>query len=212
MEAFPNNTDEKKKVVPSNSIKKDEAKQPELPDAIVEGGVKKKKQTFGDKAKKLLVKEDAKSVGAYVFKDILIPALKNTFVSMVQNGVDLWVNGSVSAPRKANGSRVTRTPYSSYYQDDEDYRGRRSKPYSAPTYSYNEIEFDSREDSEAVLMRLRQRVFEFGSASIAYLYSLVGWSSDWTANQYGWLNLDQANIIRTSVGTFVLKLPRPVEL
>ena len=211
MEAFPNNTDERK-VVPSNSIKKDETKQPELPEAIIEGEVKKKKQTFGDKAKKLLIKEDAKSVWSYVFGDILIPALKNTFVSMVQNGVDLWVNGSVTSKRNAgNGGRVTRTPYSSYYQEDEDYRGRR-KAYAAPTYSYDEIEFDSRGDAEAVLMRLRQRIFEFGSVSIAYLYSLVRWSSDWTANQYGWINLEQAYIMRTTSGTFVLKLPRPVEL
>ena len=210
MEAFPNNTDEKK-VVSANTVKKDEAKQPDLPEAIVESGVKKKKQTFGDKAKKLFIKEDAKSVWSYIFGDILIPALKNTFVSMVQNGVDLWVNGSVT-PRKAAGGngRVTRTPYSSYYED-EDYRGRR-KAYTAPTPSYDEIEFDSRGDAEAVLMRLRQRIFEYGSVSIAYLYSLVKWGSDWTANQYGWLNLEQASIVRTNVGTFILKLPRPVEL
>ena len=210
MEAFPNNTDERK-VIPSNSIKKDEQKQPELPSPVIEGEVKKKKQTFGDKARKLFIKEDAKSVWSYVFGDILIPALKNTFVSMVQNGVDLWVNGNVTPKKSSSGGRVNRVPYGSYYQEDEDYRGRR-KAYSAATYSYNEIEFDSGKDAEVVLMRLRQRVHEFGSASIAYLYSLVGWSSDWTANQYGWLNLEQANIIRTNVGTFILKLPRPTEL
>ena len=207
---FPDNTNEGK-VVRTNVVKKDETKQPELPEPIIEGEVKKKKKTFGDKAKRLFVKEDAKSVWSYVFGDILIPALKNTFVSMVQNGVDLWVNGSVTPKKSSNGSRVSRTPYGSYFREDEDYVGKR-RPYSAATAQYDEIEFDSRGDAEAVLMRLRQRIYVYGSVSIAYLYSLVRWSSDWTANQYGWINLDQANILRTTAGTFLLKLPRPVEL
>ena len=212
MEAFPDNTDKGRNM--SSPIVKKEEKQQDLPEPIVSGEVKKKKQTFGDKAKKLLIKEDAKSVWSYVFGDILIPALKNTFVSMVQNGVDLWVNGSITTKKtSSNGGRVSRIPYSSFYPEDEDYRGRGSrKAYSIPTNLYDEIEFDHRDDAEAVLMRCRQRIHEFGSVSIAHLYSLVGWKSDWTANQYGWLNLDQANVIRTGVGTFVLKLPRPVEL
>lgn len=212
MEMYPNNTDAGRAVVPANTVKKD-IQEEALPDAIIEGEVKKKKQTFGDKARSLLIKEDAKSVWSYVFGDILIPALKNTFVSMVQNGVDLWVNGSVS-PRRVDrrDSRVTRTPYGDYYDsgNDQDYRGRR-RAYAAPTYSYDEIEFDSKGDAEAVLMRLRQRIYDTGSVSIAYLYSLVRWNSDYTANQYGWINLDQANVIRTGNG-YLLKLPRPVEL
>ena len=211
MEAFPNNTDERK-VSTIQTVKKEE-KQVDLPDPIVSGEVKKKKQTFGDKAKRLLFKEDIKSVWSYIFGDILVPALKSTLLNTVQNGAEFMIMGGVSNPKRSssNGGRVSRVPYSTFYED-EDYKGRTRKAYSIPTNLYDEIEFDHRDDAEAVLMRCRQRILEFGSVSIAHLYSLVGWKSDWTANQYGWLNLDQANVIRTGMGTFVLKLPRPVEL
>ena len=207
MEAFPDNTDKKKEATATPPT---EPEKEFVPDPTV----RKRKQTFGDKAKNLLVKEDAKSVWSYVFGDILIPALKNTFVSMVQNGVDLWVNGRVSPRSGRKDDRVRRTAYSSYYdqREDQDYRGRYEQPRRVmPTDLYDELEFESIGKADYVLSRLRGMIYEKGFVSIAEYYRLAEYKSDYTAVDWGWLNLDSAKVIRSSYG-YILKLPRPVEL
>ena len=48
----------------------------------------------------------------------------------------------------------------------------------------------------------------YGNVSVADLYDLVGKSSEYTDNKYGWTNLRNAEPVRVRDG-YMLKLPKP---
>ena len=204
MDEFPNNTDE---ALIANMDSKPAIAEQEQP-----VGVHKRNPTFGDK-----VKRKTEGVWSYIFKDILIPAFKNTLVSMVQNGIAMLVNGNVDMRRRDyRDDRIIRTPYSSYSNSgyyDQNYGGRGyiQERRPVPTYLYDELEFDEIGRPERILATLRNEIFRRGAVSIAFYYRQAGYMSDHTAENWGWINLDSARIIRTNTG-YVLRLPKPVEI
>lgn len=52
---------------------------------------------------------------------------------------------------------------------------------------------------------------EYESASISDLYSLVGWSSNYVDQKWGWMDLHGSQVRRTHDG-YILEFPRPVRL
>lgn len=172
-----------------------------------------KKKTVGDKAKTLFFKEDVKSVARYIFKDILVPALKKTFVAMVNNGTNMMVYGDQRGyDDRDRNYRGSRTSYQDYYDRDRDYdyRGRNQRIVT-PTYAYDEVIFPSRGEAEEARRRMRDHIARKGVVSVAYMYALAGWSYDYTAEYYGWRNLDFAEIVPLSSG-YYLKLPKAIEI
>lgn len=172
-----------------------------------------KKKTVGDKAKSLLFKEDMKSVARYIFKDILVPALKKTFVAMVNNGTNMMVYGDQRGyDDRDRNYRGSRTSYQDYYDRDRDYdyRGRNQRIVT-PTYAYDEVIFPSRGEAEEARRRMRDHIARKGVVSVAYMYALAGWAYDYTAEYYGWRNLDFAEIVPLSSG-YYLKLPKAIEI
>lgn len=220
MEYFENNSDTYRRassqdnnLIAAGTVPNQGKKEEPRPEPIITGEVHKKKQTAGDKMKKLFIKEDTKSVFSYVFNDILVPALGNTIVDMIRNGAEMIFLGSARGPRTYNSNPGSgRIRYDSYYDRrdfDQDYRGRYPQRPSMPTYSYDDITFESRADAEAVLVRLKERIYESGAVSVAFLYSLVHWQSDYTADGYGWRDLRDAQVVLVRDG-YWLRLPRPV--
>lgn len=196
------------------NVKKEEV----IPEPIVVSGVSKKKKTFGMKAKELFVKEDAKSVSQYLFGDILIPAFTNTVLDMIKNGAEMMFLGRTRGPSRSRYEYGGRIRYENYYDRDEAYYGSRrpqyAGPVTTPTYSYDEIVFESRADAEAVIIDLKKHIRDFGYVTIPYLYGIIGWRSDWTAPRYGWTNLDGPNsdYIIMSGGGYWLRLPKPTAI
>lgn len=173
-----------------------------------------KKKTVKDKAASLFIKEDLKSVCRYVFRDILVPALKKTFVAMINNGTNMMVygDGKGYADDRDRNYRGSRSSYQDYYDRDRDYDYRgRTQRMVAPTYSYDEVIFPSRGEAEEARRRMRDHINRKGVVSVAYMYALAGWSYDYTAEYYGWRNLDYAEIVPLSSG-YYLKLPKAIEI
>lgn len=172
-----------------------------------------KKKTAKDKAKSLLFKEDLKSVARYIFHDILVPALKKTIVAMINNGTNMMVYGDQRGyDDKDRTYRGSRSSYQDYYDRDRDYDYRgRSQRIVTPTYAYDEVIFASRGEAEEARRRMRDHIARKGAVSVAYMYALAGWSYDYTAEYYGWRNLDFAEIVPLSSG-YYLKLPRAIEI
>lgn len=173
-----------------------------------------KKKTVKDKAKLLLFKEDAKSVARYIFRDILVPALKKTFVAMVNTGTNMMVYGDGRGyDDRDRNYRGSRSSYQDYYDKDRDYdyRGQSNQRIVTPTYAYDEVIFASRGEAEEARRRMRDHIARKGAVSVAYMYALAGWSYDYTAEYYGWRNLDFAEIVPLSSG-YYLKLPRAIEI
>lgn len=214
MDNYPNNSDAYRNrstlngtmPAPAGDQKAIEEKEEVTPVVSAPAAVKKK--TTKDKAKSLLFKEDLTSVGHYVFHEILVPAFKKMFVSMISNGANMMIYGeSRGYSDRDQDYRGSRSSYSDYY--DRDYRT--SRRPSAPTYSYDEIVFQSRGEAEEARRRMREHIQRKGKVSVAYMYQLAEWNYDYTAEYYGWRNLDYAEIVPVSAG-YWLKLPRAVEL
>ena len=214
MDEYPNNSNAYRVQSTLNSPVEENKEEKEVVTPVGSSPAIAKKKTVKDKAKSLLFKEDLKSVSRYIFRDILIPALKKTLVAMVNNGTNMMVYGDGRGydDRGDGNYRRSRASYQDYYDRDRDYDYRgRSQRMVAPTYYYDEVIFSSRGEAEEARRRMREHISRKGVVSVAYMYALAGWSYDYTAEYYGWRNLDYAEIVPLSSG-YYLKLPKAIEI
>lgn len=171
--------------------------------------IKRKKESTADKFKKAFFGEDVTNVKDYVIFDVMIPALKATLSDMIGNGIEVLLFGESRGKRKKEGSS-----YGSYYRrrDDRDRdRDRRSNVRGAS--SFDDIILDSRGEAEEVLSQLSDLAIDYGQASVADLYDLVGISANFTDEKYGWFKgeLRSAGVRRVRDG-YLLELPRASRL
>lgn len=198
---------------PSNShrsrIEKEEPKK--VVTKVTSGKVVKKKKTFWRRMTDTLFGEDVESVSSYVIHDVLIPAAKNTLSDIVTGGIEMLLFGDRQAARgQRNGRNRSYVSYSNYYRED-----RRNNPQSAARnrarHNFDDVIIESRGEAEEVIGQLTDLVIDYGMASVADLYDMVGISTNYTDNKYGWTNLSTARPVRVRDG-YLLDLPRPMPL
>ena len=180
---------------------------------VISGGAKLKKQTGVEKASKVFLEEDIKSVGSYICKDVILPATKKLLYDMVTNalGISLW--GQNGAPRNNNGgSNVARVSYNSFSNNGNQQKNNyRANPSTG--WDYDKITFTSAGDAELVLDAMRDSLDRGYIVSVADLYDLAGIStSNYMVKKYGWDDLSLAKVARTFDGwSIVLPKPTPIE-
>lgn len=164
------------------------------------------------------------SVGHYLTHDVVLPAIKEIIVNSVTSGINMMMYGPDSA-----GKRNT-TGYSqrgSAYRPNVNYQSsykqspttsssnvkyqNESRPYHNETrasgFNSEDYILASREDAKMVLSQLLEQVDDYGWASLADFFDLVGIDSNFTDNNYGWTNLDFAKFVVVR-GGYALRLPR----
>jgi len=174
-------------------------------------------------AVKTFFPESLASVGNYIVKDILIPAVKNLLDDTISKGTHalLWGNSSgVSRSR----SREDSVSYERYYkkpstQSQLSSSSRLNKKYTS-VYDYADVEFTSMGKAEKVLMNMRAAINRYKVCSVRDMYDLaetmdengkpVGSPAD---ARYGWYSLaeDEARVV-SSGGKWYLDLPKAVPL
>lgn len=173
---------------------------------IITGDVQKRKQNIFSRVAHDFVAEDSRSVGHYVLLEVLLPAAKKTISDVVSAGIERMLYGDA---RPARGTRPGYTNYSAAI--------RSSAPMSDPrpalsrqarvNHEFGEILISSRADAEDVLDRLRDLINEYNVASVADFKELLGITSEFTDNTWGWDDLRSASI-RPVRGGYVIDLPR----
>ena len=173
---------------------------------VVTGKVTRQKESTLDKLKKAWFGEDVVNVKDYVIFDVMIPALKATVSDMISNGVEVLLFGETRGKRKKEGKS-----YGDYYRrrDDRD-RDRSDRGRVSGSRPYDDILLDSRGEAEEVLSQLSDLAYDYGQASVADLYDLVGISAKFTDEKYVWYkgDLRSAGVRRVRDG-YLLELPRP---
>lgn len=159
----------------------------------------------------------------YIFEDTIEAAKEKALTDVIKPGLQSLIfdtgtellslvifGGSEEAfrqSRRAVGSRRNeRTSYDKYYRDKE----RKSAPrasYQNVPYDPDDIILDTNAEARDVLTELDYHIREYGQASVADLYDIVGVTSEWTDNRYGWTSLRGASIKPIREG-FLLVLPR----
>lgn len=196
----------------SNSHRSKEGKTEALTDRkkvekVVHGRVRTKPKSGVSKITDIFISEDAANVKSYIVMDVLVPAVKKAISDIVRDGIDMILYGESKGRKSSSASGYV--SYRDYSRSDDRDRFRDSR--SRSSYAHDDIILDSRGEAEEVITRMDELIDTYGNVSVADLYDLVGKSSEYTDNKYGWTNIRNAEPIRVRDG-YMLKLPKALPI
>lgn len=206
---FPSNSKTQKDISKTTPVDKER----KALDKVVVGSVKKQKRSLSKKLAETFLEDDTKSVGSYIFHDVLIPALKATISDMVGGGIEMLLFGERRGRNTRRDGNRSYTSYGSYYRATDRDKDRDRSPArdisrtGRARHDFDEIILETRGEAEEVLSHLVDLTIDYGMASVADLYDLVGITSNFTDNKYGWTDLRNASVSRVR-GGYLINLPR----
>lgn len=199
MTAFPSNSD--------NSREEEEQR----PAPIVKGKLQKK--SVASRTASAFFAEGIADVGAFLWWDVIIPGAKTVVSDLVTSGVERMLYGEALRPSQRRSFGVSRgwterTDYSRsrVYRSGREERTSVREDRALRSDDPDEIILETRADAYKVLETLRGNIERYGSTSVGDLYGLVGVSTDYTDENYGWTDLSRSGARRVRNG-FVLDLP-----
>lgn len=197
MEEYASNSFKSKE----NDIKKPEEKVKK----VVSGNVSiRKSNPIIGRISEIFVPSDVENVKDYIIETKVIPSVKSMLLDIVTMFLD---DGSVRHRYSSPGSKIS---YQRYYEKPNERR-----PYSndrKTVYQVDEITISDRGEAEQVLDSMRDYIDRYDAIPVAAYYDLVGvTNTDYTCNNFGWLDLSDARVKRNRYG-FYIDLPRPVAL
>lgn len=195
-------------VYPSNSDKESEkVSQPEQPrekrQPVTKGKVKVKKRNAVTKLADIFLPEDRSSMKEYILEDVIVPYFKK----IADDAFHLFLYGRGSSSN-SSVSRSSGTYYSSIYDS-----GRRSNVVSTERKKYvvDDIIFDTRQDAEKVLLKLRDELKTYKMVTVLTLCEFADVPSNPNDYNYGWTDLSSASVVRVRDG-YALNLPKPIPI
>ena len=180
---------------------------------VISGNARQRKRGFGKKMAENFLEDDTKSVWDYIFYDVFLQAAKAMISDMVGGGIEMLLFGEKRGNRTRREGGRSYTSYGSYYNEaprDRNGRNRNGRDISRTgraRHDFDEIVLDTRGEAEEVLSHLVDLTIDYGQATVADLYDLVGITSDFTDQKYGWLELHDASVQRVR-GGYLINLPR----
>lgn len=156
----------------------------------------------------VFISEDASNVKSYIFGDVFVPAVKKLIVDIIKDSVDMIFNGRVYRGDKKDRFIGDRVSYDRFSSD------RHREPIRTTNrFTYDDIEFESRREAEAVLDTMYGVIRKYGFVTVSEMYDMVGRTAPFTANNYGWTDISTASVDRIYGGGYIIKLPRamPIE-
>lgn len=188
-------------------------------ESVVTNSVEKRKKSLFKRFTEIFIGGDSKSVVHYVVMEVLVPQAKDMMSEAVSSGFERMIYGESSpGRRRGSGSRPSGspTPYNRYAVRGNNPIGRAGSGDHRPiaearTQRVDDILLATRVEAETVLDRLYDLLKEYESASVADLNSLVGLSSNYTDQKWGWMDLHGSQVRRVRDG-YILELPKIVSL
>ena len=175
---------------------------------VVKGSTRTKKKSELSKIKDTFISEDAANVKSYIIGDVLIPAAKKAISDIVSNGIDMILYGGKSPNRDRRGSS-NYISYRDYSRRDDD---RRYSSSNTRRSDFEDIVFDYRSDAEAVLDQMHDICGRYGFVTVADLFDMADRTPPYTANSYGWTNIQSAEVVRLTGGGYIIRLQRAVPI
>lgn len=170
-----------------------------------------KRESTAKKVVGEIIREDARSVGETVLWDVIIPTVKNLISDTVTRGIESMLYGGDSRPR----SRSSYSDYSGYSRPKDrrdrssERRPSRSARHAEP--DRNEIIFDTRSDANDVIDRMSDLIDQYGQVSLADLNALIGASSNFIDDNWGWTDMGSFDVRQVRDG-FMLTHDEPQSL
>lgn len=211
---------------PANSHKAKEqaiSPEPKVIDPVVVDGVKRKRESLGSKFRSTFLAGDPAAVRNYLIFQVALPGARDLLSDILIGGIEKYVYGEAyEGSGRRRGFRST-TPTSPGYVSYNRYsQATRKVSPEAPragalsvqdraNHRFDQIVLESRVKAEEVLDKLFDLISRYQIVSVAEFYKLVGETSNFTDEKWGWADISAANIQRTRDG-YLVNLPQPVPL
>jgi hypothetical protein len=216
MTDYPSNSQRPRKAISAEPTPRP-AERPEVK-KVVEGEIVVRKKSLGKRFRDTFLAEDGMTIREYVTDELIIPAVRDLIYDITIGSVEraLFRDGRPSrsrsirpslpggavrydlAARNAVGRREDPRPPVSR-------RSRTSQDFS------EEVVFDTRVDAEAVLTGMYDILEQYNEVKLSDFFELIGRSSNYVDERYGWTNLFGSRPVRTRHG-WLLDLPRTEQL
>ena len=180
---------------------------------VISGTAKVKKKSELRKFADNFISEDIDNVKEYLVKDVVVPNIIDLIEDIVVGGIRTLLRGDAGRRDTRDRRSYSGSPsYVNYtrYSDRKDERSRDNQTRRG--YGYDDIVVNSRADAEAVIEQMDGILDTYGMVSVADLYDLVGMSSNYTDNNYGWTNIRNAEPVRLRDGGWMIKMPKAIPI
>jgi hypothetical protein len=202
---------------PSNSKRPQPASEPKHVERVVVGEATSKKKSLGKRMKEMFIGGDSRSVTHYVLAEVIIPQVKELITEVAQQGLERMIYGdgrSIRRPSSRPGS-ASHTNYNRYSGRGNNPIGRTARedrpPAALQIRGMDDIHLQTRIEAETVIERMYDLLAEYDVATVADLFTLVGWTSTHVDQKWGWEALNGANVQKVRDG-YILNLPKPQPL
>src|SRR5687768_12887845 len=186
-------------------------------ESVVVNEVETRKKSLFKRFTKLFIGGDSKTVFQYVISEVLVPQAKDMITEAASQGFERFIYGESRSPRRHSGpgrSGSGPVQYNRYAVRGNNPIGRAAgenirQPVQPRTQVVDDIFLATRVEAETVLDRLYDLLKQYECASVADLHSLVGLSSNYTDQKWGWTDLHGSQVRRVRDG-YILELPNTV--
>lgn len=193
----------------SHKSKSSVDKAPKL-EKVIKGAVVTKKKPLSKRFAETFLGTDREDVMTYIIHDVVIPAAKSTISDVITGGIEMLLFGETRGSRTRRDKGKSYVSYSGYYNNPRK-EASAAESRKRARHNFDDIILESRGEAEEVLSVLVDNIDIYGMSTVADLYDLVGITSNFTDNKYGWTNLASATVSRVRDG-YLISLPKPVVL
>lgn len=210
---------------PSNSRKSREPRVEKTPvpeerrvEKIIESEVVLRKKPVGKRFVETFFRGNARGVVSYIIVDVLLPAAKDTIADAFSQGIERMLFGEARSTSRRTGARPGGyvsynrfAPQPSNNAAREESRSRDLSRSARATHDFDEIILRTRAEGDEVIGRLFDIIVKYEAATVGDLYDLLGITSKFTDDRWGWTDLRGAGVTRVRNG-YLLDLPQPEAL
>lgn len=193
--------------------------QENIKDPIAKAKIKKKRKKRKNTVFSFIYRE-GKEILLYLWEDVLIPGIKETVQSGLENGIEMMFNGPDEDYRGSRTRRRSGEPriisYNDYFQSDSR-KSRRMRPTRERrrTSKLDGISFEFIHEARQVLNHLKNIQEEYGCVSVSDYLEASGLTENIEAvdSVRGWdESIQRASISRTRDNDFIINLPRTISI
>jgi hypothetical protein len=186
---------------------------------VVTGEVASRKKPLGRRIRDIFIGGDNKTVVQYVVQEVLIPQAKDMANELVSTYIEKMLYGESRPRSRPSGYRPSVSPgptnYTRYGERGNNPVGRhtmgRQPNASVAAKPIDDMLFATRIEGETVLNNMYKLLEGYEFVSLRDLYSLVGWSTSYMDEKWGWTSLNGSDVRRVRDG-YTLILPDPTPL
>ena len=198
--------------MPGNSHKEktEKIEKAHVVEKVTTGVVTSRKPSFLRRTANNLLADDVGNIRSYLLSDVVVPAIRDTIVDLVENGIRLMVYGTTTG-RRANkkGGTPGQPSYVSYngYYSGSNKKDRSELQQPQKSKDFDDFVFENKGDAEMVLDQMLELIDLYGQVTVNDFFDLIGKTGDFTDDRWGWRNLANASTKRVS-GGYIIILPR----